>query len=101
MRAQPHAQELTRLLLELARQRAEADSPPLDALILRLGPLAAPLVFACPDGVREVHADCVYLKNVQMLAHIPVAVNAPEGATEAKVVVQYYAPGSNGRSRGA
>jgi hypothetical protein len=29
-----------------------------------------------------------------MLAHIPVAVNAPEGATEAKVVVQYYARGA-------
>jgi len=55
---------------------------------------APPLVFGCPDGVREVHTDCIYLKNVQMLAHIPVAVNAPEGATEAKVVVQYYARGA-------
>ena len=61
----------------------------------------APLVFACPDGVREVHTDCIYLKNVQMLAHIPVAVNAPEGATEAKVVVQYYARANNGHARGA
>ena len=62
---------------------------------------AAPPVFTCPDGVREVRTDCIHLKNVQMLAHIPVAVNAPEGATEVRVVVQYYAPGSNGRARGA
>jgi hypothetical protein len=62
---------------------------------------AAPLVFACPDGVREVHTDCIHLKNVQMLAHIPVAINAPEGATEAKVVVQYYARVNNGHARGA
>jgi len=61
---------------------------------------AAPLVFACPDGVREVHTDCIYLKNVQMLAHIPVAINAPEGATEVRVVVQYYAR-ANGHARGA
>ena len=42
-------------------------------------------------GAREVRSDCIYVNNVQLLAHIPVAINAPEGATEARVTVQYYA----------
>jgi hypothetical protein len=35
--------------------------------------------------------------NVQLLANIPVAINAPEGATEARVTVQYYARDAEGR----
>ena len=40
----------------------------------------------------EGQPNCMHIENVQMLKYIPIAINPPLGATEAKITVHYYAP---------